>query len=200
MNAQKANLAINSLSAQQSGVVANVMMNGFAHMTEKVIEQINRLYDINISHNEEMFTYVLDNEVLTVGASATATGFLTIEDSVNFVWCAWSGDAWQTADPLIPLQPFTVVMKFHGTDKYFHSSHPFLVPIHSIFVAKGVPVVGGIPIPQATWLPMPYVLTKNTVVSFQVTNLQAISIDVRFALHGYRIFQYDSLNMAVRRR
>jgi len=202
MDAKQADTAINSLSSHQSNVVANVMMHGFAEMSKKVIEQINRLYDINLSHNEEMFTYVLDNEVLTLQANATGTALLTIEDNVNFIWCAWSGGAWDHETGLAPIQPFTVVVKFHGTDRYFHNSHPFLVPIHSWFVAMGV---GGGPvtpfsIPSATWLPMPYVLTKNTVLSFQVTNLQAIAIDVRFALHGYRIFQYDSLNMAVRRR
>jgi hypothetical protein len=194
--------AINTLSVFQQGVVANVMLNGMAQMTEKVIKQINQLYDINISRNEELFTYVFDNEVLPVaaGLASQATGYVTIEDNVNFIWCAWSAQAWTQEDPTIGLQPFTMQVKFHGTDRYFHTSHPFLAPIHSNFVATGGPMPT-VYLPQMTWLPMPYVLTRSSQVSFLVTNLQAgVAIDVRIALHGYRIFSYDSLNMAVRRR
>ena len=196
MDASKANSAINALPVYQQGVVANVMMNGMAQMTEKVIKQINALYDINISHNEELFTYVLDSESLLVNAAATATGFLTIQDNVNFIWCAWSAEGWNNADPTAFGATFNVMVKFHNTDRYFSNTTPFNVPIHNDFIASGTAGM-----PAMTWLPMPFVLTKGTMTSFAVTNLQPqMAIRVRFALHGYRIFQYNALNMAVRRR
>jgi hypothetical protein len=183
-------------SANSQGAVTNVMLNGMSQMTEKVIKQINSLYDINISRNEELFTYVLDNESIVVTPAGTNTGIITIEDSVNFVWCAWSAEAWDNTDPTLFGAMFTVMVKFHGTDRYLSNSHPFNVPIHKSFIASN-----GAGTPAMTWLPMPYVLKRSTQLSFFVTNLQAaMTIRVRFALHGYRIFSYDSLNMAVRRK
>lgn len=192
MDEAQATALLRTLSPKHQAALGNVMLTGMSDMASKVIDEINRLYDINLSHNEELFDLVLDDEFLDVNAGAQGTSIITIPDNVNFIWCSWAVQGKTIADPNVADVGFTVEMKFMSTGRYFHSSAPAIYPIHSGMIGNA-----GNP----TWLPMPYVLVKNSKVRIRINNLTAAT-NCRYwvVLHGYRIFTYDSLNWGVRRQ
>ena len=170
---------------------ANTMLSGISMMTKRVVAEIDRLYRIRLDHNEELFTFAVDDGHIDLAANTTAIGYTTITDNVNFICCAWSAYGWEDGTPTTGGLPFTIEAKNMANGKYWHTAYPGISPIHSSFV-------GNDSIP--TWFPQPMLLTKNTRIRWTLTNLNAnTALDVRIDLIGYRIFTYDSVNWAVRR-
>ncbi len=172
--------------------MANYILNGVKSIADKSINEINRLMNIRIDHNEELFTYSLQGDALEVAGGATASGFILIEDMVNFICTNWSVQSWEDGDPTNAGLPFTVSAKNMASDRYWNQSVPAVVPLHHTFIG-----LGGRP----TWFPQPMILTRNTRLKFDIVNLTAATdILVRLNLHGYRIFTYSNANWGVRRR
>ena len=172
--------------------IANCVLNGVKLVADKTINEINRLMNIRIDHNEELFTYSLEGDAVEVPANSTAFGYILIEDMVNFICTNWSARAWEDGDPTNEGLPFTVTVKNMANDRYWNQSKPAVVPVHHTFIGRGG---------RPTWFPQPMILTRNTRLRFEITNVDANDDAlVRINLHGYRIFTYSTANWGVRRR
>jgi hypothetical protein len=166
------------------------VLEGFARMAGSINENIRQLFGVRLDRNEEFSWLVFDTTPAALAGSVTDSPFtMTVGQEADFVATAVVAYVATTAAPTTPtpnILRFSIRDGSTGRDFSRQSLH-----ISFLGETVGGASAGSRPL----FLTKPRIFSRNSQVTWRLTNLTATPSNVDIAFFGYKVFDVDALDL-----
>lgn len=180
----------NAVQGPMGASPAAAILGGFQQMAGAINENIRQLFGVRLDRNEEFSWLTFDTTPFVLGALAVgAPAVMTVGQEADFIATAVVVYVATAAAPTVPtpnILRYEIRDGSTGRDFARQTLHISML---------GETVAGASAGSRPLFLTKPRIFSRNSQVTWRLTNLTGTISNVDLAFFGYKIFDVDALDL-----